>query len=181
MGRDKALLPVAGEALAARTARLLGAAGAAPVVAIGGDGPALAAVGVEVVADRWPGEGPLGGLLTALRWSPARWVLVVACDMPWLTAATLEAIVTADPGDAEVVMAFSDRLEPLCARWDAERAAPVLQGAWDAGERAVRHAVRGLRVRRIELPDPSVVRDVDLPSDLPESWADRARERPAGA
>lgn len=167
MGQDKALLPIAGSPLAAMVASVVQAAGGDPVVAIGGNEPALTAIGLEVVPDRWPGEGPLGGLLSALRWSPAARVAVVACDMPWLDVATIRELAATDPAASEVVMAFSDRLEPLCAIWDVEHCAPALQAAFDSGERSVRRAIRGLRVRRVELADPGPVRDVDAPGDLP--------------
>ena len=39
-------------------------------MAIGGDAAGLARLGLEVVVDEWPGEGPLGGLTTAVGWSP---------------------------------------------------------------------------------------------------------------
>lgn len=66
MGCDKALIEIDGRPMAARVADALRAGGCAPVLAVGGDGHALAAVGLVPVTDRWPGEGPLGGLATAL-------------------------------------------------------------------------------------------------------------------
>ena len=51
--------------MAVRVARALAAAGAEPVLAIGGDGDALERLGMAWQPDRFPGEGPLGGLLTA--------------------------------------------------------------------------------------------------------------------
>ena len=51
------------------SARVLEAAGCQPVVFVGGDGDRLAATtGRQFVADTWPGEGPLGGVVDALRW-----------------------------------------------------------------------------------------------------------------
>src|SRR5258708_2361905 len=66
VGTDKALLVVAGRALARTAADALLAAGAARVVAVGGDRAGLEALGLEVVVDEHPGEGPLGAILTAL-------------------------------------------------------------------------------------------------------------------
>lgn len=66
MGRDKALIPVDGRTLAGRVADALDAAGASPVVAVGGDLAALRAEGLTAVPDAMPGAGPLAGIVTAL-------------------------------------------------------------------------------------------------------------------
>ena len=66
MGRDKSLLPVHGAPMVMHVVSALRSAGCDPVQAIGGDAPALAALGLDVVGDGHPGEGPLGGVITAL-------------------------------------------------------------------------------------------------------------------
>ncbi len=65
-GIDKALVEVGGVAMARRVADALRAGGAEPVVAVGGDRSALGRIGLDGVDDRHPGEGPLGGVCTAL-------------------------------------------------------------------------------------------------------------------
>lgn len=72
MGTPKALLELGpvlepgGQALAARVAGALAAAGAERVVLVGGDAAWAEALGLGVVPDRWPGAGPLAGTATAL-------------------------------------------------------------------------------------------------------------------
>ncbi len=80
MGRDKAYLPVSGGILVTRVAGAVEAA--AGNVALVGDPERYADLGYPVVADRYPGQGPLGGILTALGEKAAEWNLIVACDMP---------------------------------------------------------------------------------------------------
>ncbi|HTQ97807.1 MAG TPA: NTP transferase domain-containing protein, partial [Candidatus Acidoferrum sp.] len=66
-GSDKALAEFNGKTLLTRTGELLaGVCDDVHVVA-----PSLKYQGVAwpVIADRWPGEGPLGGILTALNYS----------------------------------------------------------------------------------------------------------------
>ena len=66
MGRDKALLLVEGVPMAQRVAEALRAAGATEVLAIGGDAPALTALGLHLRPDDRPGDGPLPATITAL-------------------------------------------------------------------------------------------------------------------
>lgn len=49
--------------------------------------------GVPVYADVLPGKGSLGGIYTALRYSPTPFVLCVACDMPFLNPELLSYLI----------------------------------------------------------------------------------------
>jgi molybdopterin-guanine dinucleotide biosynthesis protein A len=66
MGRDKALVEVDGLPMASRVAAALTAAGCRSAVAVGGDAAVHARLGLSSVPDRWPGEGPLGAIVTVL-------------------------------------------------------------------------------------------------------------------
>lgn len=164
MGRDKALMDVAGEALCVRTARVLQEAGALDVVAIGGNGDAIGALGLEWHADLYPGDGPVGGIITALRVAAGEVIVVVATDLIALTPATVRSIVAGLTPRADVVLADSGRREPLCGVW-RRRAEPVLTAAFAAGERAVHAAVADLAVVTVPV-DPATLRNVNSPSDL---------------
>lgn len=41
-------------------------------------------VAASLISDRWPGLGPLTGIHAALRAAAAEYVLIIACDMPFL-------------------------------------------------------------------------------------------------
>ena len=66
MGADKAFIAVGGVPMVLRAVTALRAAGADPVAVVGGDGPRLQGLGLSYISDRYPGEGPLGGIITAL-------------------------------------------------------------------------------------------------------------------
>jgi molybdopterin-guanine dinucleotide biosynthesis protein A len=66
MGRPKAVLDLDGAELATRPVAALRAGGAEVVALVGGDPAWATQLGVHAVVDRWPGEGPLGGLASAL-------------------------------------------------------------------------------------------------------------------
>lgn len=161
MGADKALIPVVGVAMARRVADALVSAGCATVVAVGGNPVELSHLGLEFVVDEYPGEGPLGGVLTALSLgSPA---VVVACDLPNLGAVTLRGLIGA-LGSHDAAIARTDQAEPLCAAWSM-RAASLLRARFDAGERAMHRAIEGLDVAWVTVP-PAEMRNVNTPGDL---------------
>ncbi|MGE3297694.1 MAG: molybdenum cofactor guanylyltransferase [Porticoccaceae bacterium] len=87
MGTDKALLPVGtGTLLDHMTAKLRALDLAEVVVCRAAPG---------CIADRVPGQGPLGALHSLSHHYPGRDLLVVPVDMPLLTTATLAALLTA--------------------------------------------------------------------------------------
>jgi molybdopterin-guanine dinucleotide biosynthesis protein A len=149
MGRDKALLELAGEPLIVRTARLVESV-VGPAVVVG-DAAAYRALGLRTIADDWPGAGPLGGIATVLRASSAPWSLVVACDLPYLTKPWLEyAIARALKSQADAVVAMNtDGAEPLCALYH-KRAEPGIRAALARGNRKVKDALENLRLDAIE-------------------------------
>ena len=163
MGRDKALVEVDGVPMAARVAAALRDAGATEVLAVGGDADALAPLGLTTVGDRWPGEGPLGGIVTALHAAANDVVAVLACDLPFVTGAAVRALVGAlDEAEADVALA-----DVLLGVYRRTTCLPVLQQALERGERAPRRALDGLHVVRVTLTDPSWAANVNRPEDLP--------------
>ena len=168
MGRDKALLAVGGRPLALAAASALERAGAAEVLAVGGDLDALRALGLDARADDHPGEGPLGGILTALRVAAHDPVVVLACDMPEIDAATVSLLVGALAlhTDAEIAAAEDGgRVQGLTAAY-RRAAAPRLAERFAAGERGVRRAIEPLELVRVAGLTPAALADVDGPDDL---------------
>jgi molybdenum cofactor guanylyltransferase len=115
MGRDKALLQIEGLALVERTAqRVRAAAGSVTLI---GAPERYGHLGLAVAADLVEGCGPIGGLYTALKTTRAEWNLLVACDMPGLTAEFLRELVDAarQCGSTCLVPQTDSGLHPLCA------------------------------------------------------------------
>jgi molybdopterin-guanine dinucleotide biosynthesis protein A len=98
--------------------------------------------------DRWPDTGPLGGLATALLTATTDRVLVLACDLPYVTTQFLAFLADVDPGATAVIPICDGRWQPLCAVY-ARRAADTLVAALARGDRAVAPAVSQLRPRLI--------------------------------
>src|SRR6056297_1730455 len=80
IGRDKALMEFGDRRLVEVAGQAAAAAGASRIFTVGGDRDALTRLGYEWVPDRWPGEGPLGGIVTALSETTGDRVAVLACD-----------------------------------------------------------------------------------------------------
>lgn len=156
-GCDKALAELEGQGMLERMRHLLvEVTEETSVVASSLRYPEL---GIRVVEDGWPGEGPLGGIITALMDARARnpfdtWCLVVGCDMPFLTKDWLNYLVDrAATSRAGVVAPRSALgLEPLCACWHT-RATSKLQHALNDGVRKVTEAMKRIDMEVVDEKD----------------------------
>jgi molybdopterin-guanine dinucleotide biosynthesis protein A len=180
MGTDKALLTVAGLTLLERAIRSVGQV--AGEVFIVGDREPYHQFGVAVVADSYPGCGALGGIATALRSARHEHVLVVACDMPFLSVALLEAMAVRPRGYDALVPVRGERTggqggtrtyETLHAIYRRE-CLPYLEHRLRQGELKIADALTGLVVQ--ELPEAWLRRyDPELMSfvnaNRPAEWA----------
>lgn len=174
MGRDKALLLFDGLPMVSRVASALRAGGCDPVLAIGGDAAALARLGLETIEDRWPGQGPLGGVITALEHfshstpTSPEIVVVAACDLPRLSAEAVtdlvQALINDDP-NADLAMAMTDREQPMCAAWRPDAAAALLAD-FAAGGRRLLDAVSTMQVVNVAVAAQQLV-NVNTAFDLP--------------
>lgn len=172
MGRDKALTPLGGVPLARRVADALIEAGASPVVVVGGDAPRLAALGLTVVPDRTPGEGPLGAVITALGALEVDIVAVLATDLVAPDPQSVRRLVAAlAASDADVaVPTAGGRRHVHHAVW-RRRCRPALLGAFTEGERAIKRALDRLAVLEVHDLDAGTLDDADDPVELARAAA----------
>ena len=157
-GQDKALVLLAGKPALARMLEVLGQSGVRETLVIGKKS-FYGHLGSRCVADKWPGEGPLGGIITALRSSGPdkygyRWNLIISCDMPFLTKEWLAYLCErAAQSDAEIIVPRSaNGLEPLCACWQTY-AFPTLEKAFEQGVRKVSEGIALLRAEVLDEAD----------------------------
>lgn len=172
-GQDKALIQLGGEPLLARALRAL--AEVTPTQLVVGHPDHHGGFGAEVVSDHREGAGPLAGLETALLHASTPRVLLVACDLPFLPATLLRALLHHAP-EAEVVLPVSDGFdEPLCARYDA-RVLPRVAEALDGGLRKMTAFFPAARVSRLPLSSVRGVQPADLLNcNTPEALAEARR------
>jgi molybdopterin-guanine dinucleotide biosynthesis protein A len=93
--------------------------------------------GERVIPDDAPALGPLGGLATGLRAADGAPILVVAWDMPFLTAPLLRELRRLGEAGADAVMpvhGMDGWAEPLCA-WYAAGSLAACLALLEAGAR----------------------------------------------
>jgi molybdenum cofactor guanylyltransferase len=186
MGRDKGLLDFGGVPLIVHTARLLQTLVAE--VTVVGSPTRYAELGLRAIADEAqqgvesPGCGPLAGIATALWAASLPWNLIVACDLPYLSAKWLDWLLSrALCSRAEAVVPRTERgIEPLAAVYRLECGAQIA-GALADGVRRVSDVIEKLEVefvypRQWRRCDSGglVLRNMNAPEDYEEArkwWA----------
>lgn len=170
MGRDKGLLPYHGTALVAHVAGIAQQAlGAGASVSIIGDEERYRDLGYPVHADVVARSGPLGGVITALKWTQSDWNLVVACDMPRLSDASLKNLVEVASGSRALCVAAggpSGELEPLCAVYH-RRCLAVLERALAERRLKMMDLLAELHAEPVPFP-----REMLANVNTPEQWKD---------
>ena len=149
-GRHKALLQLGDGPIIDRQLVLLRRV-ARNVAIVANDRDHYRGFGVPVWRDAEPGLGPLGGILTALTRAAGAPALVVAGDMPFLTASFLSHLVEAgrDAGAIDIVIPRSDDgYQPLCALYQPRCLATVRRQI-AAGALKLTDLLPALRVREI--------------------------------
>ena len=173
MGGPKALLDIDGRPLARRIAASIALAGADRVVAIGGEAAWQVDLGLDMVADQWPGIGPLGGIATALWWAfgvhPAALVVVVACDQPDVFPSTISRLesdltLAAPEVGAAALRTDDGHLHPFPSVWRATTVATI-HGLVSTGERRAGTGFAAVGGSQIA-GDASEVADLDTPADV---------------
>jgi FdhD protein len=155
MGVDKTMLPVDGETLLARVVEAVSSVCAHTVVVTNRPeqaGEAGLPAGVPVLVDEVAFQGPLGGLVSALKDAPDDWVLAVAADMPWLEPDLVRALWAAHDG-AQVVVPLTEKgTEPLLALYHRD-CLPVARRVLESGRRRIVAMFPELRVVEIPIED----------------------------
>lgn len=164
MGSDKATFEVDGIAMANRVSLAASNAGANEVLLIGSTSAKAKQLTGVWKKDLYPGQGPLGGVITALKCSNNDAVVVLSCDMPFITDAVVRSLV-AGLGDAQASVGRTDRLNWLCAAWSKDECLSTLQSVWKRDERAVHRAAVLLDVAEVPVP-AKAVRNINEPADL---------------
>lgn len=136
------------------------------VVLAGADQEVARAVGVRAAPDEGAGLGPLGGIAGALA-ATGNDVLVVAWDMPWVTAAALRPLLESAEDGAGTAWRVGGEIEPLCALYRQPALAP-LRAMLAAGERRARAGAEALGLTLLDASglDARTFASINTPGDL---------------
>jgi molybdopterin-guanine dinucleotide biosynthesis protein A len=167
MGRDKAHLPLQGRPLVEHVAAQ--ARGVTDNIILVGPISRYANLGYPIVEDIFTGQGPLSGIHAALTQTRCEWNLILACDMPQITAAFLvELMARAEAGQAWAVIPVGPDgvRQPLCAAYHHRCAAEVAR-ALERGVHKVTLAFASLDIDFWPVPHSHYFRNLNTP----EEWA----------
>ena len=162
MGANKAFLTLHDRPMALHVAEMV--ADVAGNVTLIGPPAVYGHLGLLVVPDQRSGCGPLAGIETALGLTTADFNLIVACDLPGLSAQLLKVIFEAAEAhpDADVTMPAGP--EPLCAVYRS-RALTAIRDALDQGTRKITDAFAKLRLQVLPIADIRPFANINTPDD----------------
>lgn len=182
MGQDKAQLRLGPETMLERIAAEL-----SPVtssVTLVGSPQAYVGHSLPTVPDVYEKWGALGGIHAALSAAKTDWIIVVACDLPFVTRNLFERLKSfadesIDSIDSIVPMQPDGRPQPVCALYRREACLPQIDTLVREGEHAPRALLRSVRTDYVlfrELRDLPGAENFFLNLNTPEDF-EAARRR----
>lgn len=119
-----------------------------------------------LIVDAFDWPGPLNGILSAFRRDPASAWLVVACDMPLLTACSFDAL-AAGRDSAKLATVFYDSdgqlPEPLLGIYEP-RFGPIMERAIETGQYSPRWILQRNDMQLLTAPDVRELLNVNDPA-----------------
>ncbi|APZ96690.1 molybdenum cofactor guanylyltransferase [Fuerstiella marisgermanici] len=186
MGTDKASIRLGDETFLHRTCRVIDDV-AAPVIVIANPTQALPTLPAQitVVLDKFPNEGPLGGLLTGLTFlndqrkleaAETCGVFLSGCDTPLVNANVIAEMqrrfLTLEPSVDALVVVHESRRQPLHAIYRRSIATQAA-ASFERGERSLQKLLQGLNVVEVPVselaaldPDLLFLKNINTPEDL---------------
>jgi molybdopterin-guanine dinucleotide biosynthesis protein A len=134
-----------------------------------------------LIVDGNIGQGPIAGIYSALTTHPSAAWLVIACDLPFLTAQTLQHLIAhRDPTRlATAYRSEHDGLpEPLCAIWEPGSKDAVLAHI-NANKHCPRKLLLNSNTALLDLPEATALDNVNTPNEHSAAKAMLANSTPA--
>ncbi len=121
------------------------------ILCVGGSQYIANTLGLHYLADSFPGEGPLGGLVTAMREVSSDVMTVVPCDVPRLGPQRIKELVTvvSDQTTNDVSVLTTSQDHWLCSAWRLKNCRGAVEQQFESGERAIHRVATLLTVQRV--------------------------------
>ncbi|MBC9783202.1 molybdenum cofactor guanylyltransferase [Heliobacterium chlorum] len=126
MGKNKAFMPVGGKAIIEQTIAELEPL-MNDILVVTNEPEKYRYLGVPLIVDIFPGQGPLSGIHAGLTASRHHHNFIVACDMPFVDRHLVQAMLKMAPGYDVVVPQVGDYLQPLYAIYSKNCLLPIEQ------------------------------------------------------
>lgn len=169
MGTPKALVEIEGRPMVARVADAVGRV-AASITLVSDRAEELSFLGLPVIPDIHRAAGPLGGLHAALTAARSASILLVSCDLPFLTSEFLSGLIHRH-GPLPATVPRTDRLHPVCAVYDRSLLTPADRALRD-GRRSMLTFLGSVGYQVVDVAsmeppvDPLVLTNVNDPDEL---------------
>jgi len=174
MGTDKALLNMEGLTAIERQCEILDTFCEQGVYIAGARSSELSKFSWPVIHDSTLDQGPLFGIISALRHAENGIAVILAVDLLAISTSDIDAVIAACSEDVDhqcdVFFAHSQQdpsehgAQPLCAAWRTETSLPVLSRQFSDGQRSVMKAWLGLARQGVAIPEPHLI-NINSPGD----------------
>lgn len=121
--------------------------------------------------DRVESNGPVSGIITALTYFSPESVLIIACDMPFVSHSIIYYLINEDDAKYDaIVYEHSGNKEPLCAIYHSA-ALTVIENAFREREFKLHAILQRMNVKYLQPEDPeklpktSVFTNINTPDD----------------
>ncbi len=177
MGTDKALLKLGQYYVIERIADTLRTM-VDEVVIVTDRSKRYAKYGDRTVSDIMPGHGPLGGIHAGLVQAAHPWMLVTACDLPFISVPVARLMIECAADYDAVVPRYRGYAEPLYALYN-KNCLEVMEQHLVRGQGKIRRLYDEIRVRYLEEEEMSLVEphleraflNLNTPKDMLEAQA----------
>lgn len=117
--------------------------------------------GLRIINDTDEDLGPLGGIVSLLAAIHTDWLLVLTCDMPWLSSASLQQLL--DGAEGYEAVSFDHSPLPLLIR---RSALPVVQNQIATGQLSIKALLSNLQTHYIIRCNERELSNVNRKEDL---------------
>lgn len=176
MGTPKAQLVIGDSTLLRRVVDAVSAVGISTCLVVGGQAEWLSpnsSATPQWIPDEFPGEGPLGGLVTALAYITTPWFLLLSCDLVSVNPTALSVMINHIDSSTDAIVPVGHRWEVLHALYRTEAVRPIC-ARFAEGARRVQSVLDGIRVREVPFADDDLLARSTLDVDTPEQFREVA-------